>query len=181
MAKKSGKAVFSRANLLSLLFAIGVTVAAIFLFSKVEMLRHLGYIGVFFISLLSSATVFIPLPGFAVVFAMGRYLNPVLLGIAAGIGSGLGEATGYFIGFAGHDAVDNSKIFREHKFQIEKYGAPAIFILAFIPNPAFDIAGIAAGAIEMPVWKFLFATIAGKILRYVLVAYIGGYTAAWLA
>ncbi len=181
MARKTGGQIFSRANVLSLLFALGVTIASAFLFSRVEVLRHLGYIGVFFISLLSSATVFLPLPGFAVVFAMGRYLNPVLLGIAAGIGSGIGEATGYFVGFAGHNIVESTKIFLEHKKQIEKYGAPAIFVLAFLPNPAFDIAGIAAGAIEMPVWKFLLATILGKTLRFILIAYIGGYTAAWLA
>lgn len=50
-----------------------------------------GYLSVFAISLLSSATVLIPAPGLAVVFAMGGALDPVTLGIVAGIGSGLGE------------------------------------------------------------------------------------------
>jgi len=60
-----------------------------------------GYLSVFAISLLSSATVLIPAPGLAVVFAMGRALDPVTLGIVAGIGSGLGELSGYIAGASG--------------------------------------------------------------------------------
>ncbi|MCX6771622.1 MAG: VTT domain-containing protein [Candidatus Micrarchaeota archaeon] len=169
------KPLFSRQDAFALVGAICISLLAIILFTRVGELRHMGYIGVFFISLISSATVFVPLPGFAIVFAMGAFLNPVLVGIAAGIGSGLGEITGYLAGFAGHDAVMGTKLFRQHKRGIEKYGSLAIFALAFIPNPAFDVAGIAAGATRMPLWKFALATIAGKTLRFVLLAYLGGY------
>ena len=181
--KKGGRKVktqshplFNWQNALSLLFAVGVTFASVFLFNRLPILSSLGYAGVFLISLLSSATIFIPLPGFAVVFAMGRILNPALVGIVAGIGAGLGESTGYFAGFAGHNAVEETGIFKAHKREIEKYGMPAIFILALIPNPAFDLCGIAAGAVEMPIWKFLLATTAGKIVRYTLLAYLGLYS-----
>ena len=168
------KPLFSRQNALALLGAICISALAIFLFSRVGELRHLGYAGIFIISLISSATVFVPLPGFAVVFAMGAFLNPVLVGVAAGIGSGLGEITGYLAGYAGHDAMMRTPVFRQHKGGIEKYGPLAIFALAFVPNPAFDVAGMAAGAIRMPLWKFVIATIAGKTLRFVLLAYAGG-------
>ena len=168
------KPLFSRQDALALLGAICISALAIFLFSRVGELRHLGYAGIFIISLISSATVFVPLPGFAVVFAMGAFLNPVLVGIAAGIGSGLGEITGYLAGYAGHDAMMRTPVFRQHKGGIEKYGPLAIFALAFVPNPAFDVAGMAAGAIRMPLWKFVIATIAGKTLRFVLLAYAGG-------
>jgi len=171
MAKKP---LFSRQDALALAGAICISLLAIFLFSRVGELRHLGYFGVFIISLLSSATIFVPLPGFAIVFAMGAFLNPVLVGIVAGIGSGIGEITGYLAGFAGHDAVMKSKVFRQHKRGIEKYGPLAIFVLAFVPNPAFDVAGIASGAIKMPLWQFVLATIAGKTLRFILLAYAGG-------
>ena len=168
------KPLFSRQDALALLGAICISALAIFLFSRVGELRHLGYAGIFIISLISSATVFVPLPGFAVVFAMGAFLNPVLVGVAAGIGSGLGEITGYLAGYAGHDAMMRTSVFRQHKGGIEKYGPLAIFALAFVPNPAFDVAGMAAGAIRMPLWKFVIATIAGKTLRFVLLAYAGG-------
>ncbi len=174
------KPLFGLDNAVSLIGAIAITAAAIFLFSKVELLREMGYIGIFLISLISSATVFLPLPGFAVVFAMGAYLNPLLVGIAAGLGSGIGEISGYLAGYAGHDAVARTKIYRSHKEQIIKYGPLAIFALAFIPNPVFDIAGVASGALRMPWWQFLLATIAGKTLRYILVAYAGGYASGWI-
>jgi len=168
------KPLFSKQDALALAGAICISLLAMYLFSRVQGVQDWGYAGVFFISLVSSATVFVPMPGFAIVFAMGAFLNPALVGIAAGIGSGLGETTGYLAGFAGHDAVMGTRLFRQHKDGIEKYGLFAIFALAFVPNPVFDIAGVAAGAIKMPLWKFLLATICGKTARYILLAYAGG-------
>ena len=175
MKKNKQVSFISRENALSLLAAIAISLVSFYLFSHVDFFRNMGYLGIFIISLVSSATVLVPLPGFAVVFAMGAVLNPLLVGIVAGLGSGIGEISGYLAGFAGHDAVMKTKIFRQHKEKIEKGGPLLIFVLAFIPNPIFDVAGIASGAIKMPVWKFLLATCAGKILRYILLAYAGGY------
>ncbi len=180
MASKEERQVFGKESLLSLLAAVAISAASLYAFSRFYFLQSFGYLGVFLISLLSSATIFIPVPGFAIVFAMGAYLNPVLLGIAAGLGSGIGEISGYLVGYAGHNAVTGTKTFRSHRRQIEKYGAPAIFVLAFLPNPVFDLAGIASGAIKMPAWQFLLATIAGKTLRFILLAYAGGAAAGWL-
>lgn len=176
----SGEGIFGTRNLLSLAGAIAISIIAILLLSEFDSLRALGYPGVFLISLISSATVFLPMPGFAVVFAMAAYLDPIPLGIAAGLGSGLGEISGYLAGFAGHDALMRTHLFREHKKQIEKYGPLAIFFLSFVPNPAFDVAGVASGAVKMPLWQFLIATISGKILRYIALAYVGGAAAAWI-
>jgi len=179
MAKK-GEPLFTAKNAIALFSAIAITLLAIFLFRSFGPLQHIGYAGVFLISLVSSATIFLPLPGFAVVFASAPYLNPIFLGIAAGLGSGIGEFSGYLAGYAGHNALERTSVFRSHKKQIEKYGAPAIFLLALIPNPAFDLAGIAAGAIEMKWWKFLAATVAGKILRCISFAYLGIWAGGWL-
>ena len=43
----------------------------------------LGYLGVFLLGLLSSATLFIPTPAFILVFLLGRTMDPVLLGFFA--------------------------------------------------------------------------------------------------
>src|SRR3989344_33341 len=152
---------------------------ALSLSTKITAFSSFGYAGVFAISLISSATIFIPIPGFAAVLALSGSLDPILLGIAAGAGSAIGELSGYLAGIAGHGAVQNSKIFRSNKKQVEKYGAPAIFVLAFVPNPIFDLAGIAAGAIKMEWWKFLLAASAGKILRFILLAYFGIWASGW--
>ncbi|MFA6214023.1 MAG: VTT domain-containing protein [Candidatus Micrarchaeia archaeon] len=167
------KPIIGQKDALALAGAALISVLAIFLFSRVQGMSDLGYAGVFAISLVSSATIFAPMPGFAIVFAMGAFLNPALVGIAAGIGSGIGELSGYLAGYAGHGAVMRTKLFRQHKEGVVKYGPLGIFALAFVPNPIFDIAGIASGAIKMPVWQFLAATICGKALRYVLLAFAG--------
>ena len=177
---KNEEPLFTAKNALALAAAVAIALLAMLLFRQLIFMRHIGYVAIFLISLVSSATILLPLPGFAIVFASAPYLNPILLGLAAGLGSGIGELSGYLAGYAGHNALERTRIFRQHKRQVEKYGTPAIFFLALIPNPAFDLAGIAAGAIEMKWWKFLLATIAGKVLRYIALAYFGIWAVGWL-
>jgi membrane protein YqaA with SNARE-associated domain len=179
LVAKKVESLFTQKDALALASAIAISMLAAWAFSRLDFLRLMGYPGVFIISLVSSATILLPLPGFAVVFAMGAYLDPVLVGIAAGCGSAIGELSGYLAGYAGHNAVERTRLFRDHRKGVAKYGPLAIFFLAFIPNPAFDIAGIAAGAIRMPPWLFLLATAAGKTLRYIIVAYAGGAAAGF--
>ncbi|MFH1221631.1 MAG: VTT domain-containing protein [Candidatus Micrarchaeota archaeon] len=156
---------------------LGIVIAVlVLLFSnQIALLKDYGYIGVFLISLLSSATVLIPAPGWAIVIAMGGVLNPYLVGIAAGIGSGIGEITGYAVGSGAATIIAQDS--KEAKW-IKKYDLLAIFLLAFIPNPVFDVAGLAAGALRVPVWKFLLATILGRTLRFILLAYFGAWALA---
>ena len=54
----------------------------------------------------------------------------------------------------------------------------AILVLAFVPNPFFDLAGIAAGTLKIPILSFLFFTWIGKVLKMLLFAYAG---ATWLS
>jgi len=158
--------------------ALAVIIAVVVLaFSKeIIALSEYGYIGVFVISLLSAATIFIPAPGWVAVIALGGVLNPYILGIVAGIGSGIGELTGYMIG-NGARTLSHREIDAQKKL-IKKYGMWVILALAFIPNPFFDVAGLVAGALKIPVWKFLLATIIGRILRFILLAYFGAWTLA---
>ncbi len=58
---------------------------------------------------------------------------------------------------------------------MEKYGDITILVLAFIPNPLFDLAGISAGILKMPVWKFLLFCVIGKILKMMMFAYAGDW------
>jgi membrane protein YqaA with SNARE-associated domain len=156
-----------------------VVILLVFSFSdRIAELQEYGYAGVFVISLLSAATIFIPAPGWAVVIAMGGILNPYLVGIFAGIGSGIGELTGYMIGNGARELSD-AKLGR-HKELIKKYGAGAVFVLAFIPNPLFDIAGLVAGALKIKIWKFLLACILGRMLRYILLAHIGMFVGPYI-
>ena len=53
------------------------------------------------LSILSNATVLIPLPGVLLTSAMGAVFNPVYVALAAGSGAALGELSGYMAGVGG--------------------------------------------------------------------------------
>lgn len=136
-----------------------------------------GYLGIFIISFIGSASIFIPIPGFILVFAAGRYLNPWFVGIAAGIGAALGELTGYGIGVGGKKVLEKKygKWIDKTKKYVEKYGIFWI-VLAFaaLPLPD-DIIGLLAGIIRYDIKRFLIASIIGKIIMYLVLAWAGFY------
>ena len=55
-----------------------------------------------------------------------------------------------------------------------------LFLLALIPNPVFDLAGVTAGALRYPLERFLAVVFAGKILKLVGFAYACAFSADWL-
>lgn len=166
-----------RMNALRIGALLAITVGSCWLAFNPEWVRSLGrwgYLSVFFISLLSSATVLIPAPGLAVVFAMGGALDPVTLGIIAGIGSGLGELSGYIAGASGRGLILRNKGINSHlRWFTTQYTLPALFVLAILPLPVFDLAGVMAGALKIRVSHFLAVVISGKIIKHILVAMLG--------
>lgn len=151
---------------------------------SLEDLISYGYVGAFLAMFVSSATIILPAPGIVMVFAIAAAgANPILVGLFAGIGAGLGELVGYFAGYSGSEAINDSARYRKIKTKLENNPKNAIWtlvILAFIPNPFFDLAGLAAGALKFSLRDFLFATIAGKTLRTMLIALAGFYSIDWL-
>jgi membrane protein YqaA with SNARE-associated domain len=172
-----------RANILrflGLLAVIGLS-ALIFAFrDQVKMLTGLGYPGIFLIALLSNATVLFPAPGVAVVFAMGGVFHPLGVALAAGTGGAIGELSGYLAGWSGQTVVERMDIFERITPYIKKYGPFGIAALAAIPNPFFDLAGIAAGMLKMPLWRFLVAVWIGQLVKMLLFAYAGSLSLNWL-
>jgi membrane protein DedA with SNARE-associated domain len=61
---------------------------------------------------------------------------------------------------------------------VRRWGLLTIFALAFIPGPVFDLAGIAAGTLRVPFRRFLLACLAGKLLRFIAVAWAGHFLGA---
>lgn len=139
----------------------------------VEQMKEAGYAGAFVISLVSSASIIIPTPGFVAVVELGKVLNPLLLGIVAGIGSAIGEMSGYYAGKQERENVRKSGIYLHHEAAIRRWGPLGMFFLALIPNPFLDFAGIACGAIGMPAWQFAISVSCAKIIKYTAFAYTG--------
>jgi membrane protein YqaA with SNARE-associated domain len=167
-------------RLLSLLFVIGVSVCIFIMRDKAKEFGIYGYPGIFIIALLANATVLLPAPGLAVVFTMGSVFHPLGVALAAGTGGALGEITGYLAGFSGQPVIERMAIYGRITPWIQKYGYFAVFILAAIPNPFFDLAGIASGAIKIPVGRFLIACWIGQIIKMLVFAYAGSWSLHWL-
>jgi len=178
--KKSGIGVVV-IRILALAVVIGITIYIYSIRDHVEEFAVYGYPGIFLIMLMANATVIIPAPGVAVVFAMGNVFNPALVALAAGSGGTLGELTGYLAGFSGQAIVESTGLFNKIYPWIEKYGGWTILVFSAIPNPFFDIAGIAAGISKMPLWRFLLFCWAGQLIKMTIFAYAGAYSIDWIA
>jgi len=164
----------------AILFAVAVTVGIFLLNDRLTALRGYGLIGLFFISLLGNATLILPAPSLAAVFAFGASLPPIEVGLVAGAGMAVGELTGYLAGFGGAAVIENRRRYEQVKAYMAKYGLLTIFVLSLIPNPLMDLAGIAAGALKMPVWHFELACFAGKTVKCIAFAYLGAGVVAIL-
>jgi membrane protein YqaA with SNARE-associated domain len=158
---------------LVILLVLGLSVAIFALRDEFARLAAIGYAGIFLVSLLANATIFLPAPSLALVFAMGSALSPVWVGLVAGTGEALGELTGYAAGYAGRGIIENRKNYDRLAQWMQRRGDLTIFVLSAVPNPFFDLAGLAAGTLRYPLWRFLFFCWLGKIIKTTLVAWAG--------
>jgi len=159
--------------LLALAFSVLITVAIIHYREQLVRLSTYGYLGVFLISVLGNATVLFPVPSLVAVFAGGTVFHPLLVGLVSGVAEPIGELSGYLAGYGGSAIIENQALYAKMEKWMLRHGYLTIFVLAVIPNPIFDLAGIAAGALHFPVWKFMLACWAGKTLKAVAIAYAG--------
>jgi membrane protein YqaA with SNARE-associated domain len=141
---------------------------------------QLGLVGLFILSIIGNATVFIPAPAFVVACAAGPIYGPLATGIVAGLGSAIGEMTGYMAGYGGTAVLPQGQVYQRLHALMSRYGPVVIFMLAALPNPAFDVGGLLAGALKMHPVLFLVATAAGKAVRLTLVAWACNSGIPWL-
>lgn len=171
---------FGWRHALSLLFALSVTVLIFVFRDNLAELDRLAYAGAFLAMLIGNATLLLPVPGLIFVFALGGSLNPLLIGLVAGPGAALGEMSGYLAGYGGSAVIDNFKLYHRFKGWMEQYGLLTIAVLAAIPNPLFDMAGIVAGSLRIKWWRFLIAAWIGKTIQALFIAYAGSLSLGWV-
>ncbi len=167
------KYLLTAARILAFLAVIGISLFVYSIRDRAEEFAVYGYPGIFVISFLANATVLLPAPGIAVVFAMGAIFNPLAVGLAAGAGGALGELSGYLAGFSGQAVIERADIYDHLVLWMKRNGNLTILILAALPNPFFDLTGIAAGALKMPVIRFLFWCFIGVTIKMTVFAFLG--------
>jgi uncharacterized membrane protein YdjX (TVP38/TMEM64 family) len=162
-------------RVLTALAVVASLVAALVFRDHLQELERYGYAAVFLVGLVSNATLILPVPGLAVSSVLGSVFNPWIVGLVAGIGQALGELTGYMAGYSGQTWVDDHPRYDRLVGWMQQYGVFTIFLLALLPNPLFDVAGMIAGLLRLPVWKFLLSCVVGKVIKNALFAVAGSY------
>ena len=151
-----------------------ITGGVLFLAGRLDP-KDVGYTGVFLINLIGSASVVVPVPGLAAACAAAAPdagLNIIYIGLLGAVGATVGELTGYMAGYGGQSFVQKSRFYGRVSGWVTRRGAVALFTLALVPNPVFDIAGIAAGSLGYPLSRFLLWVFLGKIIKFITVAYL---------
>lgn len=170
MKKKSRQ---NLSRLLLLLIVMILTTLVFYYCEQVQRLAHFGYGGIFILSVLTNATLILPLPGVVFTSAMGAVFNPFWVAIAAGCGAAIGETTGYLAGYSGQFVISKEDWYERLTNWMKKYGNLTILLLAIIPNPLFDLVGIAAGVLKLPLHRFIVWCTIGKIIKMLAFAYSG--------
>jgi len=171
--------------LLILVVAVMTAFAFAFFYFQVEVsrLRDYGYAGVFIINLIGAASIFLPTPAAASVIGGGAILNSylgiptfVFVGLVAGLAEALGEFTGYAAGYGGRLIIEERPGYSRLQGWMERHGVITMFVMSIIPNPLFDVAGAAAGAVRMPLGRFFLSVLAGKIIKDMYLAAFGDFS-----
>lgn len=159
--------------------------AIIYYNDEIQGMQQYGYIGAFFISILGGATIIIPVPMLAVVFALGGAMsNPwqvAIVGFSAALGELIGAMTIYMTGHGAGRAISFSKHGRIQKAYermldlMERRGAIALFAVTSVVNPFFYPAAFACGALRLGLKKYIPIVLVGKIIKCMTVVYAGYY------
>ncbi|MBI2032393.1 MAG: VTT domain-containing protein [Candidatus Levybacteria bacterium] len=166
---------FKRQYLLVFLISIILIFLSFYFRDELASLGSWGLLGIFIINVVGSATLFLPAPSIAAVFAGGIVYSPITVAIIAGLGSAIGDMVGFVLGHSSkHIFLKKDsfwyKIFKE---TFHKFGPLFIIVFSFIPNPVFDAIGILAGLFSYSPKKFFIYVLIGRFLRNLFLAYLG--------
>lgn len=140
-----------------------------------ELAVQFSYFGVFFVSVIGTLAIVVPIPYTLVIFWLGQAgWDPLLLALSGGLGSTIGELAGYLLGYYGRRFVS---IDRQRKMDyllqiFGKYSPVAVFLFALTPLPD-DLLFIPLGLLRYNVLKAFIPAFFGKLIMVYLVAYFG--------
>ena len=141
-------------------------------------IETLGYTSIWFIAFIGAALVFAPVGALgAVCVAVAVDLNPFMVALVAASAEAVGELTGYLAGMGGKAIFDRNKFYLRFKNLFSRYASLTLLFGSAVPNPLFDVMGVAAGSILYPVKRFLLLVFIGKVVKFTWVG-LGCYYGA---
>jgi membrane protein YqaA with SNARE-associated domain len=140
-----------------------------------------GIIGIFFVSIVDSSFVPLPLPGITdimLIVMSARHENVILLVLLATLGSALGGWLSYHVGQRGGMAFLEkhvpSRILKRVCDWMESHAILSVALPAILPPPMpLSPFVLAAGALRMSRKKFMIAFTASRAARHSIAAWLG--------
>ena len=140
-----------------------------------EGFKEWGILGAFLVSFVSSMSIVFPVPGFFVVAAIvtSDTSHWAVIAVASTADGALGQFTSYLAGCGGRLVIDRKRSawYGRAEDWMKRYGSMTIFAFALLFLPV-DVAGIIAGALRFPYWKYLLAVFAGYLPKTLIGCYI---------
>jgi membrane protein YqaA with SNARE-associated domain len=135
-----------------------------------------AYVGVFVVTFLANALIAIPIPYIPIVAHIGATADmPWLVVVLGALASVLGESVAFLAGRAEEGLVSEHPIYkRVHRVAERPFLAGAmLFAFAVPPNPVFDVAGLAAGAVGVRYRVFFISVFAARLIRLAVIVWLG--------
>lgn len=139
-----------------------------------------AYVGTFVLALVTNAGVLIPVPYNAIVLQLVAVVQyPLLVAVLAAAGSALGESTGWWVGSKGRAVLPTGGRVGRVVATLQRFtrrrrtAFVGLAVFAAVPNYAFDVAGLVAGASKVAYPLFLVAVLTGRLVRFGLMAVFG--------
>jgi membrane protein YqaA with SNARE-associated domain len=134
--------------------------------------KKYGYLGIFLISAIGNVAILSPAA--PMIAGLGATIyHPLLSSFITALGAVTGELVSYFIGSVGHNYILDSNWNTNINQFMKTNGTLTIFVLSVIPNPFFDLAVLAAGATNYPLWEFIIISFFGKWIKFTMFALLG--------
>lgn len=139
-----------------------------------DRLAGAGYAAVFVITAVGAATLILPAPAAVSVGAFAAALDSIwAVGLVAATGQMVGELGGYYVGWSGKAALSHVRGYARLSGWMQRYGVVTLFVMAAIPNPFFDVAGMIAGATRIGLVRFVLASWPGLVIKNIAFAWAG--------
>ncbi len=147
----------------------------------VPLLARFGLFGLFFVSIVDSSFIPLPIPGVTdvllILYAAG-HANPVLLVLLATIGSALGGLFSHAVGQAGGMAFLEKKVsprlLKRATDWVEHHSILAIALPAILPPPMpLSPFVLIAGAVHVSRRRFMVAFTTSRLLRHAIAVWLG--------
>ena len=135
-----------------------------------------AYVGAFVVTFLANALIVIPIPYIPIVAHIGATAGmPWLVVVLGALASVLGESVAFLAGRAEEGLVSEHPVYRRvHRVAQRPLLAGAmLFAFAVPPNPIFDVAGLAAGAVGVRYRVFFIAVFAARLIRLAVIVWLG--------